>query len=165
MDKSRYADLFRTESREQLAALNRALLALEQGEPMREPVDAIFRGVHTIKGMSATMGYSAVAEFSHELESLLDRVRTGEQGLTAELMDALFAAADALEDGIEGAREDDAMSPDMKRVLERLLQLDRRQVRHRGGAHFFRGAPYDRFPFCRVERGGQWDGARDGGAA
>ncbi|MCE9603172.1 MAG: chemotaxis protein CheA [Gemmatimonadetes bacterium] len=120
MDPSRYADLFRTESREQLSALNRALLALEQGEAMREPVDAIFRGVHTIKGMSATMGYSAVAEFSHELESLLDKVRTGEQGLTAELMDALFAAADALEDGIEGAREDDALSPAMKRVLERL---------------------------------------------
>ena len=120
MDPSRYADLFRTESREQLSALNRALLALEQGEAMREPVDAIFRGVHTIKGMSATMGYTAVAEFSHELESLLDKVRTGEQGLTAELMDALFAAADALEDGIEGAREDDALSPAMKRVLERL---------------------------------------------
>ena len=120
MDPSRYADLFRTESREQLSALNRALLALEQGEAMREPVDAIFRGVHTIKGMSATMGYTAVAEFSHELESLLDKVRTGEQGLTAELMDALFAAADALEDGIEAAREDDALSPAMKRVLERL---------------------------------------------
>ncbi len=120
MDPSRYADLFRTESREQLSALNRALLALEQGEAMREPVDAIFRGVHTIKGMSATMGYTAVAEFSHELESLLDKARTGEQGLTADLMDALFAAADALEDGIEGAKEDDHLSPAMKRVLERL---------------------------------------------
>ncbi len=120
MDPSRYADLFRTESRDQLSALNRALLALEQGEAMREPVDAIFRGVHTIKGMSATMGYTAVAEFSHELESLLDKVRTGEQSLTAELMDALFSAADALEDGIEAAREDDAMSPAMTRVLERL---------------------------------------------
>lgn len=120
MDPSRYADLFRTESREQLSAINRALLALEQGEAMREPVDSIFRGVHTIKGMSATMGYTAVAEFSHELESLLDKVRTGEQGLTADLMDAFFAAADALEDGIEAAKEDDHLSPAMKRVLERM---------------------------------------------
>ncbi|HET8770666.1 MAG TPA: Hpt domain-containing protein, partial [Gemmatimonadaceae bacterium] len=120
MDPSRYADLFRTESRDQLSAINRALLALEQGDATREPVDAIFRGVHTIKGMSATMGYTAVAEFSHELESLLEKVRDGEQGVTPDLMDALFAAADALEDGVDNAREDVAMSADMRRALERL---------------------------------------------
>lgn len=120
MDPSRYADLFRTESRDQLSAINRALLALEQGDATREPVDAIFRGVHTIKGMSATMGYTAVAEFSHELESLLEKVRDGEQGITPDLMDALFAAADALEDGVDNAREDVAMSADMRRALERL---------------------------------------------
>ncbi|MHB1297703.1 MAG: chemotaxis protein CheA [Gemmatimonadaceae bacterium] len=120
MDPSRYAELFRTESRDQLSAINRSLLALEQGDSSREPVDAIFRGVHTIKGMSATMGYAAVAEFSHELESLLEKVRDGEQGVSAELMDALFAAADALESGVDSAREHDAMSEPMKRALERL---------------------------------------------
>ncbi len=120
MPNPRYADLFRTESREQLSAMNRALLELEQGAATREPVDAIFRGMHTIKGMSATMGYTAVAEFSHELESLLDKVRSGDQSLTPDLMDAFFAAADALEDGIEHAEEDAPMSPAMRKVLERL---------------------------------------------
>jgi len=120
VDPSRYAELFRTESREQLSALNRALLAIEQGETSREPVDAIFRGVHTIKGMSATMGYTAVAEFSHELESLLDKVREGEAGISPDLMDALFAAADALEDGVEHAQEGNAMTDAMQRALERL---------------------------------------------
>lgn len=120
MDPARYADLFRTESRDQLSAINRALLALEQGDATREPVDAIFRGVHTIKGMSATMGYTAVAEFSHELESLLERMRDGEQGVTPDLMDALFAAADALEEGVDGAREEAAMSVAMRQALERL---------------------------------------------
>jgi len=120
VDPSRYADLFRTESREQLSAVNRALLALEQGDDSREPVDLIFRGVHTIKGMSATMGYSAVAEFSHELESLLEKVRDGVQGITPELMDALFAAADALEDGVEHSREGSTLTEGMKRALERL---------------------------------------------
>lgn len=120
MDTSRYAELFRTESREQLSAVNRALLAIEQGDESREPVDAIFRGVHTIKGMSATMGYTAVAEFSHELESLLEKVRDGEQTISAELMDALFAAADALEEGVESAREGAVMGEAMRRALERL---------------------------------------------
>ncbi len=123
MDKSRYADLFRTESREQLSAINRALLELEQGEASREPIDAIFRGVHTIKGMSATMGYTAVAEFSHELESLLDKVRSGEQTLSPDLMDAFFAAADALEDGVERAQEDAPMDAAMIRALERLKDV------------------------------------------
>ncbi|HRQ79319.1 MAG TPA: chemotaxis protein CheA [Gemmatimonadaceae bacterium] len=123
MDPSRYAELFRTESREQLSALNRALLAIEQGDDPAEPVAAIFRGVHTIKGMSATMGYTAVAEFSHELESLLAKVRDGEQAVSAELMDALFAAADALEDGVEHSREGVAMTAAMQQALERLHDI------------------------------------------
>lgn len=123
MDPKRYAELFRTESREQLSALNRALLAIEQGEDPAEPVASIFRGVHTIKGMSATMGYAAVAEFSHELESLLAKVRDGEQMVSADLMDALFAAADALEDGIEHSREGAVMSPAMQQALERLHDI------------------------------------------
>lgn len=123
MDPSRYAELFRTESREQLTAVNRALLAIEQGDDPSEPVAAIFRGVHTIKGMSATMGYAAVAEFSHELESLLSKVRDGDQTVSADLMDALFAAADALEDGIEHSREGTVMTPAMQQSLERLHDI------------------------------------------
>mgnify|MGYP006196353611 CR=1 FL=1 len=57
----------------------------------------LFRAVHTVKGMSATMGYTAVAELSHEMESVLDRVRRSEQEVTPVLMDALFRAADVLE--------------------------------------------------------------------
>lgn len=120
LDPSRYADLFRTESREQLAVINRALLSLESGIDASEPVDEIFRAVHTVKGMSATMGYQAIAEFSHEIESLLDRVRRGEQLLAPELMDALFAAADALEAGIEGAMEGAPPSDAMTASLQRL---------------------------------------------
>ena len=120
LDPSRYAELFRTESREQLGVINRALLSLESGGDASEPVDEIFRAVHTVKGMSATMGYQAVAEFSHEMESLLDRVRRGEQQLAPELMDALFAAADALEAGIEGASEGATPSEAMTASLQRL---------------------------------------------
>jgi two-component system chemotaxis sensor kinase CheA len=123
VDPSRYADLFRTESREQLSTVNRALLSIEQGDDPAEPVAAIFRGVHTIKGMSATMGYTAVAEFSHELESLLSKVRDGDQTVSADLMDALFAAADALEDGVEHSREGSTLTPAMQQALERLHDI------------------------------------------
>ena len=75
MDASRYAELFLTESQEHLSAINHSLLELERAPGAAEPVAALFRGVHTIKGMAATMGYQAVTDLSHELESLLDRVR------------------------------------------------------------------------------------------
>ena len=105
MDASQYAELFLTESREHVSAINQWLLQLEREGAAggAEAVGAIFRGVHTIKGMSATMGYAAVAELSHELETLLDRVRRGELVVNGELMDLLFRAADLLESAIEGA--------------------------------------------------------------
>lgn len=101
MDTSRYAELFLTESRDNLSAVNHALLELERTPDAREPVGALFRAVHTVKGMSATMGYTTVAELSHEMETLLDFVRRGERAVTPSLMDTLFAAADSLEQAIE----------------------------------------------------------------
>jgi two-component system chemotaxis sensor kinase CheA len=103
VDSAQYAELFLTESREHVSAINHSLLELERGVGGDQPVGAIFRGVHTIKGMSATMGYSAVAALSHELETLLDRVRRGERSVDARLMDLLFRSADLLERSIESA--------------------------------------------------------------
>jgi two-component system chemotaxis sensor kinase CheA len=103
VDKTQYAELFLTESREHVSAMNHQLLQLERGAGGSEPVSAIFRAVHTIKGMSATMGYTAVAELSHELETLLDRVRRTELPVTPEVMEVLFRSADALEASIEAA--------------------------------------------------------------
>jgi two-component system, chemotaxis family, sensor kinase CheA len=103
VDSAQYAELFLTESREHVSAINHSLLELERGVGGDEPVGAIFRGVHTIKGMSATMGYTAVAALSHELETLLDRVRRGERSVDARLMDLLFRSADLLERAIESA--------------------------------------------------------------
>jgi len=114
MDPSQYAELFLTESREHVSAINQWLLQLERegAAGSAEPVSAIFRAVHTVKGMSATMGYNAVAELSHELETLLDRVRRGELAVNAELMDLLFRSADVLESAIEAAVTGGSVSTD-----------------------------------------------------
>jgi two-component system chemotaxis sensor kinase CheA len=103
VDSAQYAELFLTESREHVSAINHSLLELERGEGGAEPVGAIFRSVHTIKGMSATMGYGPVAALSHELETLLDNVRNGRRIIDPPLMDLLFRAADVLEQAIEAA--------------------------------------------------------------
>ncbi len=122
MDLSKYADLFLTESREHLSAINAHLLELERAPQAGEPVAAIFRSVHTIKGMSATMGYVPVTELTHEMETLLERMRRGEQAATPEVMDLLFRAADTLETAIEAVvRGQEAGN--VPRLIERLRAL------------------------------------------
>ena len=120
LDPARYAELFRSESQDQLAAINRALLTLESERESPPAVAEVFRAVHTVKGMSATMGYQAVAEFAHELESLLDRMRGAGGLVTPPVMDALFAAADALERGIAEASESAPRTEEMTASLQRL---------------------------------------------
>lgn len=106
MELSQYAELFLSESREHVSAINHLLLTLESDPRSRDAVEGLFRAVHTIKGMSATMGYRAVADLAHEMEDLLDRVRLGLMTPDAELIDTLFAGCDALEQSIETAVED-----------------------------------------------------------
>jgi two-component system, chemotaxis family, sensor kinase CheA len=120
MELSQYAELFLSESREHVSAINHLLLTLEGDPRSREAVEGLFRAVHTIKGMSATMGYRAVADLAHEMEDVLDRVRGGRMRSGAELVDALFAACDALEHSIESAVEegddDSAVAPVVARL-------------------------------------------------
>jgi two-component system, chemotaxis family, sensor kinase CheA len=106
VDNREYAQLFLSESREHVAAVNQSLLQLERdatGPGAAQAVGAIFRAVHTIKGMAATMGYTVVADLAHELETVLDRVRRGELSIQATIMDTLFRAADVLENAVEAA--------------------------------------------------------------
>jgi two-component system chemotaxis sensor kinase CheA len=133
VDSAQYAELFLTESREHVSAINHSLLELERGEGGAEPVGAIFRAVHTIKGMSATMGYKPVAALSHELETLLDRVRRGDRGIDAVLMDMLFRSADILEQAIEAAVGGNADSTDVDAMVAALQQEEERGG-GRGGA-------------------------------
>jgi two-component system chemotaxis sensor kinase CheA len=106
VDNRQYAELFLSESREHVTAINQALLALERGRgdaAGSAAVGAIFRAVHSINGMAATMGYAVVAELAHALESVLDQIRRGERSVNAQIMDVLFRAADVLEHAVEAA--------------------------------------------------------------
>ncbi len=120
MDLAKYAALFQSESREQLSTINEELLALERTPSASEPVSAVFRAVHSMKGMSATMGYASVTALAHELESLLDRVRHAEIVIDRAVTDTLFAAVDALERAVEievaGGSAEEAAAPALARL-------------------------------------------------
>ncbi|HEX8694327.1 MAG TPA: chemotaxis protein CheA [Longimicrobium sp.] len=120
MELSQYAELFLSESREHVSTINHLLLSLESDPGSREAVEGVFRAVHTIKGMSATMGYRPVADLSHEMENLLDRIRQGKADASPETIDLLFQACDALEKAIEAAVEEADEEPDLEALLTSL---------------------------------------------
>lgn len=100
MDLSQYAELFLAESREHLSACNQLLLEWERHPGSPEPVGGLFRAVHTVKGMAATMGYGRVADLSHRMENLLDQLRRGGTPPSDAILQLLFRATDALEKAI-----------------------------------------------------------------
>lgn len=121
MDLSQYAELFLAESREHVGTLNQLLLDWERHPEATEPVGGIFRAVHTIKGMAATMGYGKVADMAHRTENLLDLLRRGDRVATAATLGLLFEAADALEAAIEASargREGDVDVAALVRALD-----------------------------------------------
>ena len=101
MDLSQYAELFLAESREHLSACNQLLLEWERRPTAPEPVGGIFRAVHTVKGMAATMGYARVADLAHRMENLLDHLRRSGQPPADDTLQLLFRATDALEKAVD----------------------------------------------------------------
>ena len=71
METNQYMDMFLDESREHLQSLNDGLLSLENDPNEVSVVNEIFRNAHTLKGMSATMGFNKIAELTHEMEDVL----------------------------------------------------------------------------------------------
>lgn len=101
MDVNQYLGIFLEEAREHLQTLNRCLLDLEHDPEDLHVLDEIFRSAHTIKGMSATMGYAEIAELTHEMENVLDLLRKGTLKAQAEIIDTLFQCVDRLEQLVE----------------------------------------------------------------
>ncbi|MGH7652636.1 MAG: chemotaxis protein CheA [Gemmatimonadaceae bacterium] len=122
MDTGRYAKLFLSESRENLSEINNALLDLERGGS-DAAITRLFRAVHTIKGMGAAMGYGGVSELAHELESLLDKLRSGSMKVSPQIMDTLFAGADVLEQAVDLATAPTPTQLDVSEIIGRIRSV------------------------------------------
>ena len=96
MDVSQFHAVFFEEANEHLESLESLLLSLDLATPDAEQLNAIFRAAHSIKGGAATFGFKDVAELTHALETLLDRLRKQELLPTREMVDALLAGGDIL---------------------------------------------------------------------
>ncbi|MVO99138.1 chemotaxis protein CheW [Paenibacillus lutrae] len=101
MDMNQYLSMFIDESKEHLQALNDNMLSLENSPDDIDIVHNIFRSAHTLKGMSATMGFEDLASLTHEMENVLDLVRNHKLKMDSFIFDSLFQSLDALESMVE----------------------------------------------------------------
>ena len=105
---NQYMDMFLDESHEHLQSLNEGLLRLEENMEEIDAVNDIFRNAHTLKGMSATMGFAKIAELTHEMEDVLDLVRKSQLKLNEDIIDTLFKCLDSLEQMVDSVGNGEA---------------------------------------------------------
>ena len=93
--------MFLAEGREHLQELNLAVVRIEETPDDRETVDEIFRIAHSLKGMSATMGFAGMAALTHEMEDVFELLRQRKGGLERDAIDVLLECLDALSAAVE----------------------------------------------------------------
>lgn len=123
MDTDQYMGIFLDESREHLQALNDNILALESDPQNQAVLDDIFRSAHTLKGMSATMGFNIIAELTHEMENILDLLRKNKLQATESTVDLLFRCVDALEKLIDDVASGGEGQQDITSLVASLRQM------------------------------------------
>ena len=124
IDMTQFYQLFFEESEEHLAAMEALLLDLDIENPDTEQLNAIFRAAHSIKGSAGTFGFTDLAETTHILESLLDRIRKQELNLRADMVDAFLECGDLLRGMLEGHQGRESVAPQaIADICCRLRQL------------------------------------------
>jgi two-component system, chemotaxis family, sensor kinase CheA len=139
MDTSEYMPMFLAEAREHLQELNLAVVRLEENPEDRPTVDQIFRIAHSLKGMSATMGFAQIAKLTHEMEDVFELLRQRGAGLRREAVDTVLGCLDALSEAIESIESGGEEQLDPGALIGRLRSLVRartpkQQIDRAGGA-------------------------------
>ncbi|RKD34457.1 chemotaxis protein CheA [Thermohalobacter berrensis] len=100
MDVNQYLEIFIEEAKEHLQNMNENLLNLEKNPDDMELINEIFRVAHTLKGMAGTMGFEKVQSLTHQMENLLDEIRSSKIEINVDIIDTLFECFDVLEEYI-----------------------------------------------------------------
>lgn len=125
MDMNQYLEVFIEESKEHLQTCSEQLLVLEKNPEDLSIVNEIFRSAHTLKGMSATMGYEDLANLTHKMENVLDAIRNSQIALSPELFDVIFLAVDHLEAMVMSIAEGGDGKRNVKDVVHQLEMIEK----------------------------------------
>lgn len=112
---------FLAESRGLLEAMEEGLLRLEDAPDDAEAINSVFRAAHTIKGSAGLFGFDDIVAFTHEAESVLDKVRDGELALSEDMIGLFLACRDHLGKLLDLLGEESAMDPETRQHGESLV--------------------------------------------
>ncbi|MCM3123291.1 MULTISPECIES: chemotaxis protein CheA [unclassified Mesobacillus] len=125
MELNQYLEVFLEESREHLQNCNEQLLELEKNPQDLSIINEIFRSAHTLKGMSATMGYEDLASLTHQMENVLDAIRNNRLLTTPEILDVIFMAVDHLEEMVESIAAGGDGKKNVSDTVEKLKLIEK----------------------------------------
>ncbi|MBU9720340.1 MULTISPECIES: chemotaxis protein CheA [Bacillaceae] len=125
MERNQYLDMFIDESKDHLQSLNDNLLKLESDPNEEAIISEIFRSAHTLKGMSATMGYDDIASLTHQMENVLDGIRNKTVQVTSEIIDTIFSSVDALEEMVEDIENGGSGKKNVIAIVSELERLEK----------------------------------------
>jgi len=117
-----YAAIFKEEASELLEELEFALLELEESPDDMKIVGRVFRAMHTIKGSGAMFGFDDIADFTHHVETVLDKVREGIIPASKELISLVLASRDHISDMLDAASGEGAVDPGQGDAIVNSLQ-------------------------------------------
>lgn len=124
MEMSQYLEVFIEESREHIQSCNENLLKLENDPDNLELINEVFRSAHTLKGMSATMGFEDMANLTHQMENVLHGVRNGKYKFSSELLDIIFMAIDHLESMVNSIAAGGEGKEDVSDAINKLKMIE-----------------------------------------
>ena len=111
-DRQELIRVYLSDAEESLALIEQSLIALEEKpESAAERIDEIFRGAHTLKGNSASLGFDALTRLAHAMEDLLDEVRAGRLAVRRDLVTLVRRCCDVFRQMLPAALEDSNEMP------------------------------------------------------
>nr|WP_221626911.1 chemotaxis protein CheA [Cohnella lubricantis] len=122
---NQYLSIFIDEAGEHLQSLNENMLKLEQAPEDIGIVQVIFRSAHTLKGMSATMGFEDLASLTHDMENVLDLVRNEKLKMNSTIFDTIFQCLDSLEGMVQDVVNGGTGKADVSALVEQLKAIVR----------------------------------------
>lgn len=124
MEVNQYLEMFIEESKEHLQACSEHLLELEKNPENLTIVGEIFRSAHTLKGMSATMGYEDLADLTHKMENVLDAIRNEKIKVSPEILDVVFESVDHLEEMVYDIADGGDGKRNVQETVEKLKNIE-----------------------------------------
>ncbi len=122
IDMAQFHQVFFEESFEGLDIMETGLLNLDMGDVDEEEINTIFRAAHSIKGGSGTFGFTAVSDFTHVMETLLDEMRDGRRQVTQPAVNVLLGSVDCLKEMLTSIQDEEDI--DQAKVTEHKKALD-----------------------------------------